>query len=115
MSDGVGLIAQGSEAKVLEADIVAGNSVIHIIDTVLLPFDPVIEKEINDALIALGEFTSVNEVFENVPSLSTFGAVVEAAGMSPEISEEIFSGGTVFIPSNDAFDNLLYNLGAGSL
>lgn len=37
------------EAKVTEADIIAGNSVIHIIDTVLFPFDPAIAKEVNEA------------------------------------------------------------------
>ena len=34
------LIAEGSVGAVIEANIEAGNSVIHLVDGVLLPFNP---------------------------------------------------------------------------
>eukprot|EP01024_Parvocaulis_polyphysoides_P005600 TRINITY_DN11403_c0_g1_i1.p1 TRINITY_DN11403_c0_g1~~TRINITY_DN11403_c0_g1_i1.p1 ORF type:complete len:439 (+),score=85.75 TRINITY_DN11403_c0_g1_i1:55-1317(+) len=115
LSDGVSILGMADEAKVTEADIIAGNSVIHIIDTVLFPFDPTIAKEVNEAWMQLGQqFASIGEIIENVPSLSTFGAVVEATDMSPLSQPNSFQG-MIFIPTNSAFESLLSHLEVDSL
>ena len=71
--------------EVITTDIKASNGVIHVIDTVLLPPEPV---TIVDAAIADGRFT-------------TLVAAVKAAGLVDALSGEDML--TVFAPTDDAF------------
>jgi transforming growth factor-beta-induced protein len=83
-------------AKVLEADLMASNAVIHIIDTVLVPPTPEPTKNIV-------EIAASDERF------STLVAAVTKAGLIETLSSE--GPFTVFAPTNDAFAALLAELG----
>lgn len=41
----------GSTATVIEPDVIIGRSIIHVIDEALLPVDPIIESQINEAIM----------------------------------------------------------------
>ncbi len=71
-------------AKVVTADIVCSNGVIHVIDAVMLPKDNIVETAVAD-----GRFT-------------TLVAAVQAAGLGPTLSDETMDY-TVFAPTDDAF------------
>ncbi len=75
-----------NNATVAQADIVASNGVIHVIDTVLLP-----PSDIVDTAIADGRFT-------------TLVAAVQAAGLVDTLKGE--GPFTVFAPTDDAFAKL---------
>lgn len=84
------------KAKVLEADLMASNAVIHIIDTVLVPPTPEPTKNIVE--IAAGD-----------ERFSTLVAAVTKAGLVETLSSP--GPFTVFAPTNDAFAALLAELG----
>jgi transforming growth factor-beta-induced protein len=84
------------KAKVLEADLMASNAVIHIIDTVLVPPTPEPTKNIV-------EIAASDERF------STLVAAVTRAGLVETLSSP--GPFTVFAPTNDAFAALLAKLG----
>jgi transforming growth factor-beta-induced protein len=90
-SDGTNVFLNGT-AKVLEADKMASNAVIHIIDTVLVP-----------PLKNIVEIAAADERF------STLVAAVTKAGLVETLSSE--GPFTVFAPTNDAFAALLAKLG----
>jgi transforming growth factor-beta-induced protein len=90
-SDGTNVFLNGT-AKVLEADKMASNAVIHIIDTVLVP--PL--KNIVEIAVADERFT-------------TLVAAVTKAGLVETLSSP--GPFTVFAPTNDAFAALLAELG----
>ncbi|MEM7112394.1 MAG: fasciclin domain-containing protein [Chloroflexota bacterium] len=80
-----GRVFLNETVEVITTDIKASNGVIHVIDTVLLPPEPV---TIVDAAVADGRFT-------------TLVAAVEAAGLVDALSSEDML--TVFAPTDDAF------------
>ena len=78
-----------NDAQVIITDIMADNGVIHVIDTVLLPPEPV--GSIVDIAVADGRF-------------ETLVAAVEAAGLAETLSSDgLF---TVFAPTDEAFAKL---------
>jgi transforming growth factor-beta-induced protein len=83
-------------AKVIEADLMASNAVIHIIDAVLMPPMPPAPKNIVE--IAAGD-----------ERFSTLVAAVTKAGLVETLSGP--GPFTVFAPTNDAFAALLADLG----
>jgi transforming growth factor-beta-induced protein len=84
------------KAKVLEADLMASNAVIHIIDTVLVPPAPAPAKNIV-------EIAASDERFSTLVAAVTKANLVETlSGPGPF---------TVFAPTNDAFAALLAELG----
>ena len=87
-------VALNGTTNVTSADIVADNGIIHVIDEVLTP------PTVVDIAIANGSFSSL------------VSAVVKA-----ELVDALSADGpfTVFAPTNDAFAQLLTDLGAGSL
>jgi transforming growth factor-beta-induced protein len=95
-TEGSNVLLNGS-AKVLEADKMASNAVIHIIDTVLMPpTEPAPLKNIVE--IAAGD-----------ERFSTLVAAVTKAGLVETLSSP--GPFTVFAPTNDAFAALLDELG----
>jgi transforming growth factor-beta-induced protein len=89
-----GGVALNGSSNVTAADIVADNGIIHVIDEVLTP------PTVVDVAIANGSFSTL------------VSAVVKAELVEALTSEGPF---TVFAPTNDAFSQLLTDLGAGSL
>jgi len=78
-----------NDAQVIITDIMADNGVIHVIDTVLVPSEPV--GSIVDIAVADGRFT-------------TLVAAVTAADLAETLSQDgLF---TVFAPTDDAFAKL---------
>ncbi|MBG0788004.1 MAG: fasciclin domain-containing protein [Anaerolineaceae bacterium] len=78
-----------NDAQVIITDVMASNGVIHVIDTVLLPPDPV--GSIVDIAVADGRFT-------------TLAAALDAAGLVETLSND--GRFTVFAPTDDAFAKL---------
>merc|ERR1712176_129786 len=99
----------GSTAEVIVADIEAGNSVVHVIDAVLLPFATDTEPE-----EAPTEEESIASVAASVPDLSILVEAVVAGGLLDAIADPAAEL-TVFAPTNDAFVELLGALGAEGL
>jgi len=83
-----------SSAKVVVADIVGTNGVIHVIDQVILPID---NGSILDAAMGLEDFSSLVAALAKADLASTF------------MMEGEF---TVFAPTNDAFAAFLTDIGA---
>ncbi len=93
-SDGTNVFLNGI-AKVLEADKIASNAVIHVIDTVLVP--PM------KALPNIVEIAASDTRFSTLVAAVTKASLVETlSGPGPF---------TVFAPTNDAFAALLADLG----
>lgn len=77
-----------NNAEVTQADVMATNGVIHVIDTVLLP--PAKPVNIIDTAIAAGSF-------------KTLAAAIEAAGLTNTLKRGSY---TVFAPTDEAFAKL---------
>ncbi len=83
-----------NESKVIAADVMASNGVIHAIDTVLIPpgfVPPTTAKDIVDTAVAAGNF-------------KTLVAAVQAAGLGDALKAP--GPLTVFAPTDDAFAKL---------
>merc|ERR1719408_1001863 len=111
LSDGVVIDGVGSSAAVTIPDVAAGMSVVHVIDTVLLPIvvggaAPAPEPEMEEASIA--------DVASTVDDLSVLVDALVAADLVGALSDPA-SEFTVFAPTNDAFVALLGALGLESL
>ncbi|PNW74524.1 hypothetical protein CHLRE_12g492650v5 [Chlamydomonas reinhardtii] len=78
--------ALGSDANVIRTDITAGGAVVHVIDSVLLPF-----------------FLSVASAATRTPQLSSLLSAVASNGLAPALSNPNLNV-TVFAPVNDAFN-----------
>jgi transforming growth factor-beta-induced protein len=91
-----GAVLLNGKAKVLEADRMASNAVIHVIDTLLVPPTPEPTKNIV-------EIAASDERF------STLLAALTKAGLVGTLSSP--GPFTVFAPTNDAFAALLAELG----
>ncbi|MBN1159262.1 MAG: fasciclin domain-containing protein [Bacteroidales bacterium] len=90
----VGSVILNGSAQVTNADIMASNGVIHVIDEVLLPPD-VVDIALNNA---------------------NFSILVEAV-VKAELVEALQDDGpfTVFAPTNDAFEDLFTSLGVSGI
>jgi len=115
LSDGVMIDGVGSSASVIAADVEAGSSVVHVIDTVLLPFAvggaaPEMEPEMEPE----EEELSVAALASLVPELSILVEAAVAADLVGALSDPE-SGFTVFAPTNDAFIAALGALGLSGL
>merc|ERR1719408_932160 len=111
LSDGVVIDGVGSSAAVTIPDVAAGMSVVHVIDTVLLPIvvggaAPAPEPEMEEASIA--------DVASTVDDLSVLVDALVAADLVGALSDPA-SEFTVFAPTNSAFVELLGALGLESL
>jgi transforming growth factor-beta-induced protein len=93
-------------AEVVNADVIASNGVVHVIDKVLLP------QAIIDALNE-GEMTNENGTLVDVVVATESLSILEAAVIKADLATILSSDGpfTVFAPSNDAFISLLEMLG----
>jgi transforming growth factor-beta-induced protein len=91
-----GNVLLNGKAKVLEADLMASNAVIHIIDTVLVPPTPEPTKNIVEIAASDERFSTL------VAAVTKAGLVETLSGPGPF---------TVFAPTNDAFAALLAELG----
>lgn len=112
MDPGLRLVGVGTPAWLLESDIMAANGVVHVIDSVLLPYadwdlqvafssEPYFPSQTLDAL------PSLDEVLAAADDLSIF---YEAA---QNVDPRMLTGGryTVFAPTNAAFEDMLAALG----
>ena len=94
---------QGRVATIRLANILAGNGVLHITDSVLMPPKPMLGKSIVD-------------VASKTPSLSSLVAALGFASNNNDLVKLLSKRGayTVFAPNNDAFNALAVELlGAG--
>ena len=105
----IDFVGIGSTAAVLAPDVVAGNSIVHVIDAVLLPFElpsapaPAVEAS-----------PSIADVAIETPDLSILVEALIAADFVTPLSEpgaEL----TVFAPINSAFVAVLEALGLEAL
>ena len=79
-------------AKVIKADVMASNGVIHVIDTVLTPPPADIENSITDVAVSAGQF-------------KTLTTALGAAGLD-EVLNTQEGPFTVFAPTDEAFAKL---------
>ena len=97
-----GAVVLNGVSTVIAADNLAGNSVVHVIDTVLTgdaaADDSTSEAPAGDIPATIAELASSNENF------TTLVAAVQEAGLVPALSDE--GTYTVFAPTNAAFDDL---------
>merc|ERR1711907_396119 len=119
LSDGVVIDGVGSDATVIMPDVAAGSSVVHVVDTVLLPFASESEEIDNEAPAmepAMEELStgSIASVASSVEDLSILVEAVVAAGLLDAIDDPEAEL-TVFAPTNDAFVALLGALGVDGL
>ena len=130
--DGDGVTVNGfgaSSARITEADIGAGDAVIHVVDAVLLPFDPADalappeeppeEPPPEEAAPPPGEAPapaadSVAALALGEPSLSTLVDAIVAADLQGLVADPALVA-TVLAPTNGAFADLLDALGLGAL
>jgi len=94
-------VSLNEDTKVTGFDVKASNGVIHVIDTVLAPPEP------------LG---NIVEVASSLPD--DFSILVQAvvyAGLTEALSSSTENGLTVFAPTNEAFGDLLEKLGVDSI
>jgi len=109
IEDVVEIIGIGSTATVTTPDIEAGAGVVHIIDTVLLPFsneEPEVQEEQEDTT----PDDTIVSVASGVEDLSILVEAVIAADLVANLSSPS-SQLTVFAPTNAAFENLIQELG----
>ena len=113
IGESVYINATDSSAMVLVTDVPAGNSLVHVIDAVLLPFSPsdfapTPEPEEE------GEGDSIASVAASESELSILVEAVVTGGLLDAIADPAAEL-TVFAPTNDAFVELLGALGAEGL
>eukprot|EP00588_Corethron_pennatum_P004149 CAMPEP_0194300102 /NCGR_PEP_ID=MMETSP0169-20130528/61070_1 /TAXON_ID=218684 /ORGANISM="Corethron pennatum, Strain L29A3" /LENGTH=949 /DNA_ID=CAMNT_0039050241 /DNA_START=171 /DNA_END=3018 /DNA_ORIENTATION=+ len=87
-------------SRVKPFDILASNGIVHVIDTVLTPPEP------------------LGNIVEVASSLDDFSILVQAvvyANLTEALSSSTENGLTVFAPTNDAFEDLLKTLGVDSI
>eukprot|EP01025_Chloroclados_australasicus_P007191 TRINITY_DN1229_c0_g2_i2.p1 TRINITY_DN1229_c0_g2~~TRINITY_DN1229_c0_g2_i2.p1 ORF type:complete len:301 (-),score=54.38 TRINITY_DN1229_c0_g2_i2:433-1335(-) len=115
LDDGVAIKGLGSSGNVVLADQFAGGSIVHVIDTVLLPFDPKLDVELGAVYqdLQVTDFETVSQVTGNMESLSLFHAGLQAAEIGP-LSEAPNFVGTIFAPTNEAIESLVQTLGLDS-
>merc|ERR1712176_1203414 len=118
LSDGVVIDGVGSDATVIMPDVAAGSSVVHVVDTVLLPFTSESE-EIDEAPemepdMEEPDMESIASVASGAEELSILVEAVVAAGLLDAITDPEAEF-TVFAPTNDAFVTLLGALGIDEL
>merc|ERR1712118_189633 len=112
LSSGVMIDGIGSDATVIFPDIVAGDSVVHVIDAVLLPFSTGGDAE--EPVEEPAEEESIASVASGEEDLSILVEAVVAAGLLDAVADPEAEF-TVFAPTNDAFVELLGALGLDSL
>ncbi|MFN8019217.1 MAG: fasciclin domain-containing protein [Acidimicrobiales bacterium] len=94
--------ASGGTATVTKADLDAGNGVIHVIDSVLMPkMDDMSSDGSDDQAAASG---TIVDVAAGNPDFSTLVAAVKAAALVDTLNGD--GPFTVFAPTNDAFAKL---------
>ncbi len=86
--------AKGGKSKIVTTDILATNGVVHVIDTVIMPADPV----------APAPTKNIVELAVDTPTLSTLVTAVKAADLVATLSGP--GPFTVFAPTNAAFDKI---------
>jgi len=120
LSDGVKIVGVGSTATVVAPDNLAGNNVVHVVDTVLLPFvlpespteEPVPEAPtVEDNGIPSD---SIAGVALTVDDLSSLVAALTAADLVGAFVDPTLTY-TVLAPTNEAFADLLATLDVDSL
>merc|ERR1711920_628972 len=110
LADGVTFQGIGSSANVVTPDVTACESVIHVIDSVLLPIpvpspeEPTPEESVPAECLSIAE-TAV------AANLTTLVAAVTAAGLADFLSDKSQTL-TVPAPTDEAFAELLATLGA---
>merc|ERR1712176_1668049 len=110
LSSGIVIDGIGSDATVLLPNIDAGDSVVHVIDAVLLPFSTDAEEPVEEP----AEEESIASVASGAEDLSILVEAVVAAGLLDAVADPEAEF-TVFAPTNDAFVELLGALGLDSL
>jgi len=117
LTDGVVIDGVGSDATVIEPNVEAGNSVVHVVDTVLLPFvvgaDGPVEDEAPMAE-PMDDSESIASVASGVTDLSVLVEAIVAAGLIDFVADPEAEV-TVFAPTNEAFVSLLSSQGFDGL
>jgi transforming growth factor-beta-induced protein len=104
LTDGPQIIdASGMNANIILADVQADNGVVHAVDKVLLP------QSVVDALNP-----NLYTMISMDPNYSSLKAAIDRAGLENALTAE-GADLTLFAPDNDAFEQLLTDLGANSL
>ena len=104
--------ATEEDARVVRADVLAKNGIIHFIDKVLVP-QPVVDRPEPPQPEANG----IREALASDPTLSTFLEAIELFGvdevffLKSENGRSNINEATIFAPNNDAFTSLFATLG----
>merc|ERR1712157_485447 len=112
VGDEIFIVGTGSTAEVIVANVEAGNSVVHVVNAVLLPFSTEVSEPAPETETETEE--SIADVAVATPSLSILVEAVVAGGLLDAIADPAAEL-TVFAPTNDAFVELLGALGAEGL
>ncbi|KAG2445136.1 hypothetical protein HYH02_008604 [Chlamydomonas schloesseri] len=97
-SAGVMVLAALSKARVLVPDLKAGKTIVHIVDTVLVPFD------VLSPPVTPGAFDTPGGALMELGLESLYGAI-EAAGLDAVLNRTDVVG-TLFAPTDDAFERM---------
>eukprot|EP01023_Acetabularia_acetabulum_P027587 TRINITY_DN2608_c0_g1_i1.p1 TRINITY_DN2608_c0_g1~~TRINITY_DN2608_c0_g1_i1.p1 ORF type:complete len:525 (+),score=107.18 TRINITY_DN2608_c0_g1_i1:93-1667(+) len=111
--DSINILGIGSEAAVTKPDVAAGKSIVHVIDSVLLPFDASAssdgEQQEDDVSMDVWE-QSIAAIAQETDFLSSLVAAVEAADLLDALGNSSLPL-TLFAPTNAAFNDALTKLG----
>merc|ERR1712176_169394 len=108
------IVGTGSTAEVIVANVIAGDNVVHVVDTVLLPFSVDAEEPVEEPEEDSPSLDTIASVATAVSDLAILVEAVVAAGLVEPLSDPTAEF-TVFAPTNDAFVSLLGALGVDSL
>merc|ERR1712157_700349 len=100
VGDEIFIVGTGSTAEVIVANVEAGNSVVHVVNAVLLPFSTEVSEPAPETETETEE--SIADVAVATPSLSILVEAVVAGGLLDAIADPAAEL-TVFAPTNDAF------------
>merc|ERR1712054_350088 len=102
LSDGVVIDGIGSDATVILPDVAAGESVVHVIDAVLLPFETGAGEPDEEPVEDASSLPTIASVASSEVALSILVEAVVAADLVGALSDPT-SELTVFAPTNTAF------------
>lgn len=93
----VSVVGGVNTAAVTQADMMATNGVVHLIDTVLVP------AALEEVLMSVPLPSNIPTLAQSLPQLSTLLSLLSVAGLVDALS---IGELTVFAPTNDAFAKL---------
>lgn len=99
-----GSVFLNGDTEVVATDLVADNGIVHVINSVLVPIEEIVEPSFGNEESESETAQSIVEIAVGNESFSALVAALQAAGLVEALSQE--GPFTVFAPTNEAFNKL---------